>query len=227
MRMSPAFLSFLIAAAAAVFSIESARAANPTGLDLKKSGDITIATDSLPDMEIRVEVKEVSHREWGKTEAKEKYQPTSGTDIERLQTYGFPDGSEIKHAVKVKIQGSEVKMSAEWSSGSAAGFSRVDLWIPQELSEDMIVTLGDKKVFPTDEGKNLGVIKNTDTLVFKRKSSGEFLFTLSGDYFGVFMGLVRDHPEMGLTIRIGNVPLDIAATIGDATQMSWTLGFKP
>ena len=58
----------------------------------------------------------------------------------------------------------------------------------------------------------------------KRKSNGEFLFELSGDYMSVTPAYYANNT--GLTLRLLNVPSDINAHIGDKTTLNWTLSFK-
>ena len=64
-------------------------------------------------------------------------------------------------------------------------------------------------------------------MVFKRKSTGDFLFELSGDYLAVIPAMRADKPENGLTLRLATVSDDHHSTIGDVTQANWSLSFKP
>jgi hypothetical protein len=228
MKMPPVFFSALLAASLMVLPLEFAMAAKPVSLELEKSGTISISADGLPNMEIRTEVTDTSTGGWKRVVAKEKIEPVSGAEVTRVGTYEYPDGSQITHTVKAKIDGKSVQMAADWTPPSQAkGFSRVDLWLPQDLLQDLVITIGEKKIFPYEAAEKPRYIKNTDSLVFKRQSTGEVLFELSGDYVSIVPPWVLpDKPELGGTLRIQNVPDDMHSTIGDATQMNWTMAFK-
>ena len=226
------FLHFLppvlLTACLMVFPWNSSRAAKPESLELNKIGGIVISCEGLPPLEMHTEVTDVSTGGWKHASHTGNFLPSSGNDVERVENYMFPDGTEITHTVKAKIQGSSVVMAASWApAGPAIGFSRVDLWLPQETAADIDITVGTTKIYPLEEGDHPRAIKNTDPMVFKRKSSGDFLFELSGDYLGIIPAFVADRPESGLTIRLATVPDDHHCTIGDVTQANWTLAFKP
>ncbi|MFZ4778899.1 MAG: hypothetical protein ACOYM3_26325 [Terrimicrobiaceae bacterium] len=229
MKTSPVLLPALIVATLFVFPLELARAAKPVALELTKSGNIIISSDGLSDMEMRIEVMDTSTGGWKRLFPKDKILPNAGSSIDRLGLYAFPDGSEITHTVKAKIEGQSVQVAADWTPTSQAkGFSRVDLWLPQDIAQDVTITLGDRQIFPLAEGEKPGFIKNTDSLVFKQKSTWNVLFELTGDFAGVVPPyILADKPELGVTLRIANVPDDMHCSIGDATQLSWTMAFKP
>jgi hypothetical protein len=228
MKTPPDIFSTLLAATLVVLPLEFAMAAKPASLELEKSGTISILTDGLPNMEIRTEVTDTSTGGWKRVVPKEKFEPASGTEVTRVGTYEFPDGAQITHTVKAKIDGKSVRMATDWAPASGAkGFSRVDLWLPQDLLQDLVITIGEKKIFPYEAAEKPRYIKNTDSLVFKRQSTGEVLFELSGDFVSIVPPWVLpDKPELGGTLRIQNVPDDMHCTIGDATQMNWTISFK-
>ena len=211
-----------------VLSWDSVRAAKPESLELKQNGDIIISCEGLPPLQMHTEVTDVSTGGWKQAKHSGDFLPSSGIDVERVGNYVFPDGTEIAHTVKAKIQDSSVVMAASWAPpGPAIGFSRVDLWLPQEIAQDVVITVGLTKIFPLEEGDHPRPIKNTDPIVFKSKSTGGFLFELSGDYLGIIPAFLADKPEAGLTIRLATVPDDHHSTIGDVTQANWTMAFKP
>ncbi len=209
-------------------SSQMAHAAKPVSLELKKTGDIVISSQGLPDLEMRVEVKDGSKGGWGPTRLKSQFAPDSGTVIDRVGVYEFQDSSEITHTVRAKMDGQSVQMAASWTpTSSSKGFSRVDLWLPQELADDVIVTIGEKKIFPLDAGENPRLFNNTDVVVFKRKSTGAVIFELSGDFVGITPpAILANRPEAGVTFRISCVTNDTQSSIGDSTQMNWGITFK-
>ena len=228
MKTPPVFFPVLLAASLVVLPLDFANAAKPVSLELEKTGTISISADGLPNMEIRTEVLDTSTGGWKRIVAKEKVEPVSGAEVPRVGTYEFPDGSQITHTVKAKIEGKSVQVAADWTPPSESkGFSHVDLWLPQDLLQDLTITIGEKKIFPYEAAEKPRYIKNTDNLVFKRQSTGEVLFELSGDFVNfvppwVFPG----KPELGGALRIQNIPDDMHSTIGDATQMHWSIEFK-
>lgn len=212
---------------AAVVAAPTAPASTPRELVLSERGEIRIETDTLPGLEIRSDVKDVSTGEWKNTRVVQKCAPAQGTAIERTETRAFLDGTEVAHTVKAAIANDTVTVAASWiPNGTAKGFSRVDLWIPESLVEDLVLTLGDATIFPRSEGQPIRTHQNTGPVVAKRKSNGEFLFRLDGDYLSVTPAYYPENPNTGLTLRLLNVPNDTTANIGDKTDLSWSLSFK-
>lgn len=209
----------------AILSAPAAFAANPTELVIDPNGQIRIQTDNLPNLEARTAVYDVSAGEWKSTRVVAKAAEAQGAEVVRQETRGFPDGTEVPHTVKAKIADKAVEVAASWApTGNPQGFSRVDLWLPEDLAQDVVMTVGDKEVYSPSTEKSIVSKENTAPLVAKRKSNGEFLFELSGDYMSVTPAYYANNT--GLTLRLLNVPSDINAHIGDKTTLNWTLSFK-
>lgn len=222
LRLLPAIAALLCAAG-------ELHAVQPTELTLKENGEILLATDALPDIQIRTDVKEIADGQWKPTKVLVKCAPAQGTSVDRVQKYAFPDGTEIEHTVKAQIAGDKVDVAASWvANGNSPGFSRVDLWIPDDLRADITASIGDQVIFPY-AAENQPIITYTSggPVVFKRKSTGEFLFQLTGDFMSVTPAFYPSNPQAGLTFRLLNVPLDTTAKIGDKTSLNWSLSFKP
>lgn len=200
------------------------QAATPTSLVLDESGNINITTDSLPGLQIRTEIKDVSSREWKNTTSKQKPTPAEGSEIERTETRAFLDGTEVAHSVKASIRGEEVDVAASWvPTANASGFSRVDLWVPQDIVEDLVMAVGENKVFEFGDTQAIRTFANNAPLVAKRKSNGEFLFSISGDYVSVTPAYYEN--AKGMTVRLLNVPSDIDAQIQDKSSLNWKISF--
>lgn len=201
-----------------------ARAATPTGLILDDRGNINITTDTLPGLQIRTEIKDVSSREWKNTTVKQKTTPAQGNEVIRTETRTFLDGTEVAHTVKASVHGKEVDVDASWvPTANARGFSRVDLWVPQDIVEDMVMTIGEANAFRFGDGQIIRTFANTAPLVARRKSNGEFLFSITGDYVSVTPAYYEN--AKGLTVRLLNVPSDIGAQIQDKTTLNWKISF--
>lgn len=212
---------------ASFIAAPTARASTPRELVLSERGEIRIETDTLPGLEIRTDVRDVSTGEWKHTRVVQKCAPAQGPAIERTETRAFLDGTEVAHTVKAEIANDTVTVAASWiPSGAAKGFSRVDLWIPDTLLDDLVLTLGDATIFPRAEAQPIRTYQNTGPVVAKRKSNGEFLFQLTGDYLSVTPAYYPENPNTGLTLRLLNVPTDNTANIGDKTELNWSLSFK-
>lgn len=219
----------LLAIAALLCWANPSYAVTPTALTLKENGEILVATDSLPELQIRTDVKEVADGQWKPTKVVAKCAPAQGPSVERIQKYLFPDGTEIDHTVTAQIAGDSVDVAASWvANGNSPGFSRVDLWIPDTLLNDITVTIGDQTAFPfTSENQPIKTYTTGGPVVVKRASNGEFLFKLTGNFVNVTPTFYPTQPQNGLTLRLLNVPLDTTAKIGDKTSLNWSLSFKP
>ncbi len=227
MRTNRIILPAALATCLAIFPMHATRAVTPTELQLKESGEILVKTDGLPDLQIRTEVKDVSTGQWKNTSAVPKCVPSAGSSVERVQTSVFPDGSEVAHTVNAKIDGAAVNVAASWvPTGNPPGFSRVDLWIPENLAREITVTIGDTQVFPFPEGQVIKTYETRGPMVVKRRSNDEFLLQLSGDFVSATPSYYPSIPNNGLTLRLLNVPNDTTAKIGDNTQLNWSLSFK-
>ncbi len=210
---------------AAILSATAVFAANPLELVIDDSGQIKIQTDTLPTLEARTAVYDVSTGEWKSTRIVSKAPLAQGVEVVRQETRGYPDGTEVPHTVKAKIADKTVEVAASWApTGNPQGFSRVDLWLPEDLAQDVVLTVGEKEVYSPGENKVIVSCENIAPLVAKRKSNGEFLFQLNGDYMSVTPAYYANNT--GLTLRLLNVPSDVGAHIGDKTALNWTLSFK-
>lgn len=202
-------------------------ASEPSGLDLRSDGVIGVASSGLPDLEIRFAVKDVSAGDWGRTVVQEKCIPASGREVERAETYAFKDGQTIRHTTTAKIDGPSVDVATSWtpSNPSTMGFARTDLWFPEELAQDVTVTMGGVKIYPLEEGQARRAITRSDRLVVARKSSGETLFEIDGDFLTVTPFSIADKPELGLSLNFSAVANDVACTVGEATALNWKMTF--
>ena len=213
----------------AAIGTPSAQAITPLSLEVgKPPGQIIVSTDSLPNMEIRADMRETSRGTWGMVPVKEMPRPSAGASVVRSAIYTFPDGSDITHTVQATIDGQTISVNAAWpTSINAAGFSRADLWIPQELAEDIKVTMGDKKLYPLDASEKPQYAKNAGKLVFTRTSTGQILFDITGDFVNVIPNFYKDKPDKGVTFQIGNIDNAVltTASISSATSLNWQLRF--
>ena len=218
-----------LAIAALLCAAGPSEALTPTQLTLKTNGEILIATDSLPDLQIRTEVKEVADRQLKLTQIVEKCAPAQGDSVERVQKHLFSDGTELTHTVNAKIADSQVDVAASWvASSKAPGFSRVDLWIPEQLCDDITVEIGGQTAFPyASESSPFVTYQGSEPVVVKRRSTGEFLFRVTGDYSSVVPAFYVQQPSAGLMLRLLTVPEEIKAGIADKTAVNWSLNFGP
>jgi hypothetical protein len=222
--MTPSTLSRIFSAVLATASFSVLNAASPKSLDLNERGAISLETDTIGTLGIVTDVNETSQGSWKAVPPVGSVEPQTGTQLTRKLTYKFPD-EPVEMTTQAKIEGSKVVVEANWNAQSSApGFARVDLAIPEELANDLTIELRDKPFMVNmDKGRNF---KNEGDFVFRRTSTGEFLFRLTGEFPEIQFWFRESAREDGLRIRIFNVPNANTSTIGDATTLKWTLSFK-
>jgi hypothetical protein len=195
----------------------------PQSLELQQSGWIKIVTD-IGDIQIRPEVVDTSTGKWRSLKSKTKFTPESGAEFTRTGDYAFVDGSEITHTTTAKIAGTDVVVKGSWTPGTAQGFSRIDLWFSYEAAQDLTIEFDGKPAF-SNFNKSAS-FRQTGEFIFKRTSTGEFLFKLTGDFASSAIFFLEQNKEAGLTIRLANLVDCGKSTIGEATELNWTLAFK-
>lgn len=223
--MKTSALSFLFV----LLSAAGLSAVTPQTLELNASGRISITTDTFDSeaLQIRTGVVSTAGKLWSFLPSTSKIVPESGDEVGRVGTYEFPDASKLVHTVRVKIVGSDVVVDASWpTTSAAAGFSTVDLWVSGDEAGDLTIEADGQTVFTNSRFDKQPYIKNAGEIVFKRTSTGKFLFKITGDLMSEHVVFLSEQPEQGLTFRIFNVPDGNASTIGDTTTLNWTLSFK-
>lgn len=223
--MKTSALSFLFA----IISGAVLSAVTTQTLELEASGRISITSDTFApeDLQIRTGVVSTAGKLWNFLPSTSKIVPESGDKVDRVGTYVFPDDSELSHTVEAKIVGSEVVVNASWPTTSTApGFSLVDLWVSGNEAGDLTIDVDGQTIFTNSRFEKQPYIKQAGEAVFKRTSTGKFLFKITGNIVSGQVVFLPDQPEQGLTFRIFNVPDGNASTIGDATTLNWTLSFK-
>ncbi len=199
-------------------------AASPTHLDMSDSGRISIRTDDLGEIQIRVDVVETSGGVWKSVRSADGFQPEVGEEVTRSGNYEFPDGSVVVHTTRAKIDGETVSVQSEWPTDSSApGFARVDLWISEEIASDLTIESGGEVV--TTDMDERAFIRDMGDIVFRRTSDQQFLFRVERNMLNASVFFLDEQKEQGLTIRLSPVPDANSAFIGDAGEMEWTLSF--
>ncbi|MEI6033665.1 MAG: hypothetical protein WCS65_05225 [Verrucomicrobiae bacterium] len=195
-------------------------------LDLRSTGDIFVATDSLGELQICLEVEETSQGRWCGVSPKQKASPASGKSVEGELVYVFPDRAEVTMTIKGKIDAQDVTVKAAWATESTAkGFARLNLKIAGDDAKDLTIEENGKPVFVNfDKARNLAKLTE---LVFRRTSTGAFLFKLTGDIAaGCEMIFNQDNPDSGLVLRLNTVPVGMDSCISDVKETGWALSFK-
>jgi lauroyl/myristoyl acyltransferase len=128
----------------------------------------------------------------------------------RLRFTGNADGAGWLH----KIEYQRRRENVDSVTDTPVEFARI---------EEIIADLRDGKmiILVDDEDR-----ENEGDFVFRRTSTGEFLFRLTGEFPEIQFWFRESAREDGLRIRIFNVPNANTSTIGDATTLKWTLSFK-
>jgi hypothetical protein len=139
--------------------------------------------------------------------------------------YGFPDGSEVTMTIKAKIEGQTVAVKAAWPTESTAkGFARLDLKIPGDEARDLTIEANGKPtVLDFGEARYL---PKTNEIVFRRTSTGAFLFKLNGEILGTAIVTDRDHPDNGALLRLDTAKVGMDSNISDEKEAGWTLSFQ-
>lgn len=211
-----------------IFTILSAPllpAATADTLELKASGDIFVQTDTLGELQIYADVQEKPQDRWVQVYSKQKTAPTSGKEVEGEMTYPFADGSATLLTIKATIDHGNVIAKATWASdGTPKGFVRVNLKIPFDAAGDLTIESEGKPLFTGFDIQPIN-IPRTSELAFRRKSTGAFLFKLTGEFGGLIL-FNPDKLEDGLTLRIDTLQYGGEPTINDVKEAGWTLSFK-
>ena len=215
-NIAPSLICFL--------TVSSLFAASPTHLDMSDSGRISIRTDDLGEIQIRVDVVETSGGVWKSVRSADGFQPEVGEEVTRSGNYEFPDGAVVVHTTRAKIDGETVSVRSEWPTDSSApGFARVDLWISEEIASDLTIESGGEAV--TTDMDERGTIQGMGAIIFRRTSDQEFLFRIDGELLNASVFFLSERKNEGLTVRLGSVPNPNDSTIGDSPELEWTLSF--
>ncbi|MCX6971147.1 MAG: hypothetical protein NTV93_13485 [Verrucomicrobia bacterium] len=204
-------------------SISSSLATTPQALEMDKAGVISIVTDDLDGVRLIFGLTDTSEGYWRSPKVVPTFEPESGKEIERSGTYEFPDGSTVEEKTTVKLKGSDIEFKASWPNQSpATGFGMAALKFPPEIAEDLTIEVnGETKVVNFDkcvffpEGKEV---------VFKKTSTGKFLFKVTGEQSGNAVMFQEDNKEAGLDLRMGGGAL--TTLISEITGQSCTISFK-
>jgi hypothetical protein len=194
-------------------------------LDLKSSGDIVLSTDSLGDLRIILGVNETSQGVWRGVSPSQKASPSSGKAVEGELIYPFPDGSEITMTISAKIEGPNVPVRAAWVTESTAkGFAGLTLIVPGDTAKDLTIEANDKPIF--SDFDKAAYLPKASEVVFRRTSTGAFLFKLTGEFVGGGTVFNPDKPDDGLQLRIGTSASDMNSSISDVKETGWTMSFQ-
>jgi hypothetical protein len=219
-RLSLVFLVGLFA------SNQAAMGAKPESLNISDKYFfplIAVRTNSLGDFGIRLEVAETTTKVW-KSPKQTKPSLASGEEVELAVTNTFSDYSVVNTKVTAKIEGNSVKVRGEWPTESTVqGFVRLDLWFSQEMAEDLTI-YAHGEVLTTNMDKIISKVKQVNAIEFRKTSTGEFLFRVTGNLFASVMFL-SDRPQSGLWVRLGTTNNANSVRISDATEMEYTIEF--
>ncbi|MEI6033666.1 MAG: hypothetical protein WCS65_05230 [Verrucomicrobiae bacterium] len=219
--MNSRILSLLLTLASATIMA----GATADSLDLKSSGDIDVATDSLGDLRIVIGVNETSQGVWHGLSPRQKASPSAGKAVEGEMIYAFPDGSEVTMTVSAKIEGSNVAVRYSWVTESTAkGFAMLTLMIPADAAKDLTIEADGKPMF--SNFNKSAYLPKVSEITFKQTSTGAFLFKLTGEIVGGGTVFNPDKLDDGLQLRIGTSPTGMDSCISDAKETGWTLSFK-
>ena len=215
-------LSFLLFLASATIMA----GATADSLDLKSSGEIVVATDSLGELRISLGVVETSQGVWRGVSPSQKASPSTGKAVEGELVYPFPDGSEITLTIGAKIEGANVTVRAAWVTESTAkGFVGLPLRIPGDVARDLTIEVNGKPIF-TDFDKG-AYLQKVNEIVFRRTSSGAFLFKVTGEIVGGGTVFNPDKLDDGLELRISTSQSGgMDSPISDVKETGWALSFQ-
>ena len=201
-------------------------AATPESLEINKEHVIKIISNLPGELAIVPEVIDNSEGRWTLMGSKKPPESDSGTDVTSSGTYVFPDDSEVVLVLMAKIEGDKVFVKGSWpTESSAKGFVRLDLRVPHAIASDLVIEADGKVVFSGFDGP-VQYLKNQSELVFKKASTGTFLFALTGEIHGGSLVFNAEKPEGGVLVRIDNTPNGIDSSINAVTQAEWTLLFN-
>jgi hypothetical protein len=228
MKISPLIrnLLSLVFLVGLVASNENAMAAKPETLEISDAyyfSLISVRTDSLGEFGIRLEVVDNSTGVWRGPAKQTKPVPAAGQEVELALTNTFSDDSVVDTKVSAKIEGNSIKVRGEWPNDSTVqGFVRLDLWFSQEMAEDLTISANGQVL--TTNMDQTSTIMELDDVEFRKTSTGEFLFRVTGNFFASVMFL-PDSPSQGLWLRLDNSRNPNAASISDVTEMEYTISF--
>jgi hypothetical protein len=176
-------------------------------------------------IQIRTVVADAIILPWKELTAKDTIFSQAGTATTRTDTYEFSDGTLFTHTAEAKVFGSDVICKGAWkTSNPVKGFTYMLLGLPEELTRDLTIEHGDTPVFP---GADKYIkIKKTATFIFRQKSTGTFLFKVSGDYVGATIEFHKSHPEWGLSLRLEKIPNWTETMLSEPMELNWMVSFK-
>ena len=225
MKISPA-MKFTLPLLLTILSAALAAAANAESLELGTQGQVKVLTDSLGELQITTQVNETSKGIWNPVNSRTKISPTSGNEVESVREYAFPDGSTVMLTMNVKLDQKKVTVKSTWpTESSAKGFVRTDLKVPFEVASDLTIESGGKTFFTGFDGP-LPNYRNVSELVFKKTSTGAFLFKVTGEIVGGGVVLSKEKPAEGITVRISTSVDSMDSTMSDVKEAGWTINFK-
>jgi hypothetical protein len=203
-------------------------AVTPESLEIKNTGDIVLLTDALGELRLRMGVSKISDDGAHAVVApKQKVDPSEGSEVSGDLVYTLPDGTDLRLTENAVISPSKVVFKAAWPNSSEdKGYVAFYLKIPGDVADDLTITAGSKPVFVNfDKGSFFNKVQE---LVFRKTSTGEFLFSLSGEI--PLRGGVRfdsDKHEQGITVDLhSNLGVTAALLFAEGTECEWTLSFK-
>jgi hypothetical protein len=209
-----------------ILSATLVAAATAESLELGIQGQVKVLTDSLGELQITTQVVGTSTGAWVGVSAKTKATPSSGTEVESVREHVFSDGSSIMLTMKTKIDQQKVTVKSTWLPGSSAkGFVRTDLKVPFEVASDLTIESGGKLFFTGFDGP-FPNYKNVSELVFKKTSTGAFLFKVIGEIVGGGIVLSSEKPDDGITVRISTGLDSMDSTMSDVTEAGWAISFQ-
>jgi hypothetical protein len=208
-----------------ILSASLAAAATVESLEIGGAGHINVLTDSLGELQIRTEVSETTTGVWVPVYPKGKATPSSGKEVESVRDYVFSDGSSVMLTTKVKIDQQQVILKSAWPTESTAkGFVRTDLKVPFEVASDLTVESDGKPLFAGFDGPASN-LKNLSELVFKKTSTGAFLFKVIGEIVGGGIVFSKEKPDEGITVRISTAADSMSSSISDVKETGWAISF--
>lgn len=195
-------------------------------LELDEHGLVSIVTNEAGTLGLSVGLTDFSEGHWKRPPTFPTFEPQSGSEIDWSGEYGFPDRSFVEFNLHAQIKGSNVGFKSSWPTESKApGFGLMVLIIPQEVAEDLTVEAKGQVMFANFETVNSAFFEPGAEVVFRKSSTGEFLFKFSSEDSGSGLLFWPENKENGLHLRIGG-PADDKALVSDVTQLSGVLAFQ-
>jgi hypothetical protein len=187
---------------------------------------IKIISDLPGELAIVPEVVDNSEGRWTLMGPKKTPESDTGPEVTSAATYVFPEGGEVEFVLTGKIESDKVIVKGSWpTESSAKGFIRLDLRIPGEMAEDLVIEADGRVVFDCFEGP-VKYLNNQKELVFKTASSGTFLFALTGNICGGSVVFNQEKHEDGALVRVDTANNGKDTIISESTASEWTLSFK-